>query len=73
MKTTIKQILILIILVLIVIGGYRFYTRPVKVDPYEAKVQAIMDRPEFIKSVRLQAETVQAKRINKLSRRSLRS
>jgi hypothetical protein len=63
MKTTIKQILILIIFVLIAIGGYRFYTRqtPVEVDPYEAKIQAIMDRPEFIKSVRLQAETVQAK------------
>jgi hypothetical protein len=63
MKTTIKQILILIIFVLISIGAYRLYTRqtPITQDPYEAKIQAIMDRPEFIKSVRLQAETVQAK------------
>lgn len=44
------------------IGKYYLNNKPVKqIDPYEAKIQSIMDRPEFIKSVRLQAETVQAK------------
>lgn len=61
-----KKTLITLITIVFLIssyGAYKLYNVPVveQTDPYEAKIQAIMERPEFIKSVRLQAETVQAK------------
>lgn len=60
-----KKTLITLIIVIVVILAYGVYAKfavnQITVDPYEAKIQAIMQRPEFIKSIRLQAETVQAK------------
>lgn len=60
-----KKILITLTLILLAIVTYGIYNKltveQVTQDPYEAKIQVIMTRPEFIKSIRLQAETVQAK------------
>ena len=62
MKKTLKTITILSSILAIIYGVYLIKKQPVEqTDPYEAKIQAIMERPEFIKSIRLQAETVQAK------------
>lgn len=65
MKNIIKLIKIISIVAIITLIVYAVITKlkqtPVQQDPYEAKIQAIMERPEFIKSIRLQAETVQAK------------
>ena len=59
-----KKTLITLTIIIVAILAYGVYNKlqPVEqTDPYEAKIQAIMERPEFIKSIRLQAETVQAK------------
>lgn len=59
-----KKTLITLTIIIVAILTYGIYNKlqPVEqIDPYEAKIQAIMQRPEFIKSIRLQAETVQAK------------
>lgn len=62
MKKTITALLFISIIALLAYGFYNKLTvEQVTQDPYEAKIQAIMQRPEFIKSIRLQAETVQAK------------
>ena len=60
-----KKTLITLTIIIVAILAYGIYNKltvkQVLQDPYEAKIQAIMERPEFIKSIRLQAETVQAK------------
>lgn len=60
-----KKIKYILVIIIIAVIGYATYAKLTTVveqtDPYEAKIQAIMERPEFIKSIRLQAETVQAK------------
>ena len=62
MKKILKTITIPLSILAIIYGVYLINKQPVEqTDPYEAKIQAIMGRPEFIKSIRLQAETVQAK------------
>lgn len=62
MKKTITALLTILIIALLAYGFYNKLTvKQIVQDPYEAKIQAIMERPEFIKSIRLQAETVQAK------------
>lgn len=62
MKKTLILTLILIIAFCSLLLYMNKLDKPVITqDPYEAKIQAIMERPEFIKSIRLQAETVQAK------------
>lgn len=62
MKKTITALLFISIIALLAYGLYNKLTvKQIVQDPYEAKIQAIMERPEFIKSIRLQAETVQAK------------
>ena len=60
-----KKIKYTLVIIIIAVIGYATYSKlttvATTVDPYEAKIQAIMQRPEFIKSIRLQAETIQAK------------
>lgn len=58
-----KKTLITLTIIIVAILAYGIYNKLTveQTDPYEAKIQAIMERPEFIKSIRLQAETVQAK------------
>lgn len=60
-----KKTLITLTIIIVAILAYGIYNKltvkQITQDPYEAKIQAIMQRPEFIKSIRLQAETVQAK------------
>ena len=63
MKKTLITILFILVSTLLItpLVYIKLKQTPVQTDPYEAKIQAIMERPEFIKSIRLQAETVQAK------------
>lgn len=57
----IKIILTILILAIFSYGIYRTMQKP-KIDPYEQEIQAIMQEPNFIKSVRNQAETIKANR-----------
>lgn len=61
MKKTLKTTTILLSILAIIYGVYLINKKP-KLDPYEQAIQAIMQEESFIKSVRLQAETVKAKR-----------
>lgn len=57
----IKITLTILILAIFSYGIYRTIQKP-KIDPYEQEIQSIMQEPNFIKSVRNQAETIKANR-----------
>ncbi len=57
----IKYILIILVISIFSYGIYRTINKPV-IDPEEQAIQAIMQEPNFIKSVRNQAETIKANR-----------
>ena len=56
-----KYILIILVIAIFSYGIYRTIQKP-KIDPYEQEIQSIMQEPNFIKSVRNQAETIKANR-----------